>query len=113
MMKTGTHLKHLATVTIACTWLMAAIAPSYAADGEAIYNSSCRMCHGTGMMNAPQLGNTEAWEARIAKGREKLYENSIKGFRDQATMPARGGNSSLTDAEVKAAVDYLVEQSQK
>ena len=111
-MKTSTTIKHVAAVTIACAWLTVATTPLHAADGEAIYNKSCRMCHGTGMMGAPQVGDADAWKPLIAKGRETLYENSINGFRDKATMPARGGNSSLTDAEVKAAVDYMVEQSQ-
>jgi len=111
-MKSTTNTKHMMLSVITGAWLAVAVLPVHAADGEAIFNKSCRMCHGTGMMGAPQVGDAKAWKPLIAKERETLYENSINGFRGEATMPARGGNSSLTDEEVKAAVDYMVEQSQ-
>jgi len=57
------------------------------------------------MNGAPKFASKVAWAPRIAQGRDKLYENAIKGLRG---MPARGGNPNLTDEEVKAAVDYMV-----
>jgi cytochrome c5 len=90
--------------------VQAADAP--AADGQKVYQSVCAMCHRTGVAGAPKLGDVAAWEGRIAQGIDVLYERSIKGFKgDKGTMPARGGRASLSDAEVKAAVDYIVEQS--
>lgn len=73
------------------------------ADGAQVYQQNCRSCHDSGLMGAPQLGN-DRYSADI----EILVENSINGLN---SMPARGGNSSLSDAEVRAAVEYMVEQS--
>jgi cytochrome c5 len=77
-------------------------------DGGKVYQSVCVMCHGTGLMGSPKFGDKVAWKPRIAAGLATLYEHAIKGIR---TMPAKGGNSSLSDAEVSAAVDYMVGHS--
>ncbi len=74
-------------------------------DGSQIAQGVCIACHQAGINGAPKFANKVAWAPRIAQGREKLYQNSIKGFRG---MPPRGGNPSLTDEQVRAAVDYLV-----
>ncbi|WP_253939504.1 cytochrome c5 family protein [Halomonas sp. THAF5a] len=74
-------------------------------DGEAIYNSVCMACHDTGAAGAPMKGDAEAWAARLEKGTETLYDHAINGFN---AMPAKGGNPSLSDAEVQAAVDHLI-----
>ncbi|WP_258176207.1 c-type cytochrome [Halomonas ventosae] len=78
-------------------------------DGEAIYNQICMACHETGAAGAPVRGNAEQWSARLEQGIETLYDHSINGFN---AMPAKGGNPSLSDDEVKAATDYLVEPVQ-
>lgn len=78
---------------------------SVMADGRAVYQKTCRLCHHTGVMGAPKLGNADHWKARIAKGKTKLYQSAIKGFKG---MPPKGGNPSLSDSDIKAAVDYLV-----
>lgn len=75
------------------------------ASGDQVYQASCAACHGAGLMGAPKLGDKAAWSARIAQGTATLHNNALNGVR---TMPARGGNSSLSDADVKAAVDYMV-----
>jgi cytochrome c5 len=59
------------------------------------------------------VGNAAAWAPRIAAGADSLYANAINGFQGTSgVMPGKGGNSALSDAEVKAAVDYMVSQSQ-
>ncbi|MGM0701738.1 MAG: c-type cytochrome [Pseudomonadota bacterium] len=78
-------------------------------DGKAVYDSVCMACHMTGAADAPITGETDAWAPRIEQGKETLYDHSINGFN---AMPAKGGNASLSDEEVKAAVDYMVEESQ-
>ncbi|SDI95414.1 c-type cytochrome [Billgrantia gudaonensis] len=79
------------------------------ADGEAVYNQACMACHMTGAAGAPIKGDADAWAPRIEKGMETLYDHSLNGFN---AMPAKGGNASLSDEEVKAAVDYMVAESQ-
>ncbi len=75
-------------------------------NGEAVYNQACMACHMTGAAGAPIRGNEEAWTPRMEQGVETLYDHALNGFN---AMPARGGNPGLSDEEVKAAVDYLIE----
>ena len=82
-----------------------AAAPAAKADGRKVYESTCITCHGTGVANAPKFGDKKAWAPHLMHGVEHLQENALKGIR---AMPPRGGNLTLSDAEVKAAVDYMV-----
>jgi cytochrome c5 len=83
-------------------------APS-AVDGKKVYDTACTACHTAGIAGAPKSGDKAAWAPRIAQGANVLYDHAIKGFQGKAgVMPAKGGNTSLSDAEVKAAVDYMV-----
>lgn len=82
-----------------------------AADGEKVFNGTCKTCHGTGIGGAPKIGDKAAWADRIAQGMATLEEHAIKGFRGKGLMPPKGGRSSLSNDEVKAAVAYMVEQS--
>lgn len=56
----------------------------------------------------PMLGIKADWADRIKKGKDTLHKHAIEGFN---TMPAKGGRGDLSDDEVKAAVDYMVNQS--
>jgi cytochrome c5 len=76
-----------------------------AADGKKVYESTCIACHGAGVANAPKFGDKKAWAMHLMQGTEHLYGNALKGI---GAMPPRGGNLTLSDAEVKAAVDYMV-----
>ena len=82
--------------------------------GQRVYDSLCTSCHSTGLPNIPQLGDVEDWDGRIAQGELLLYERAINGFTAASgmAMPAKGGNTALTDDEVRAAVDYMIENSQ-
>jgi len=82
--------------------------------GKQVYSGLCVSCHGTGLPGIPQLGDAAAWTPRIAQGAAILYERSIAGFTGTSgiMMPAKGGNPKLSDEEVKAAVDYMIENSQ-
>ncbi len=94
---------------LAMTALMPiAVSAAEPASGKAIYDSNCIACHSTGAAGAPKLGDSAAWAPRIKTGAAALLANSIKG---KGVMPARGGNPKLTDAEVQAAVNYMIGQS--
>jgi cytochrome c5 len=86
-----------------------AAAPATAsAAGQTLYNATCVACHGAGIAGAPKVGDKAAWAPRIAQGNNVLYDHAIKGFQGKAgVMPPKGG-SSAPDADVKAAVDYMV-----
>ena len=84
-----------------------------AVDGQKVYQSACIACHGAGVAGAPMVGNPAAWADRIAAGNDSLYAIAIDGLvGSSGVMPAKGGNPTLSDAEVKAAVDHMVSQSQ-
>jgi cytochrome c5 len=82
-------------------------------SGPQVYNSACLVCHGAGVGGAPVIGDADVWAPRIAQGNDMLYQHAIEGFTGQSGfMPAKGARMDLSDDEVRAAVDYMVEQSQ-
>jgi cytochrome c5 len=74
-------------------------------EGKAVYDQTCHVCHGTGLAGSPKFGDKAAWAPRIATGIPTLYNAALHGLN---AMPPKGGNTQLTDAQVKAAVDYMV-----
>jgi cytochrome c5 len=62
----------------------------------------------SGAAGAPITGKVDQWSVRIAKGNDTLYNNAINGI---GVMPAKGGLMSLSDDDVKLAVDYMIDQS--
>ncbi|MFT4171993.1 MAG: c-type cytochrome [Rhodocyclaceae bacterium] len=82
---------------------------SAAVDGKKIFDTTCTACHSTGAAGAPKVGDKAAWAPRIAQGNDALYHSALDGKNN--VMPAKGGNPSLSEAEVKAAVDYMVAQA--
>jgi len=73
-----------------------------------VYSATCVACHGAGIAGAPKFGDKGAWAPRVAQGTNVLYDHALKGFQGKAgVMPPKGG-STAPDADVKAAVDYMV-----
>ncbi|WP_020655367.1 c-type cytochrome [Massilia niastensis] len=93
----------------AATVAAAPAAAAVSADaGKTIYNSACVACHGSGLAGAPKLGDKTAWADRVKQGNAVLYEHALKGFQGKTGfMPPKGG-STAPDAEIKAAVDFMV-----
>ena len=77
-------------------------------SADKIIKANCAMCHAGGLMGAPKIGDVALWAPRIAQGKDILIDNAIKGIR---MMPAKGGNSRLTDEEVAAAVISMANAS--
>ena len=75
------------------------------AAGKKTYKSVCSSCHGTGMAGAPKYGDKAAWASRVKKGEAQLYKSALNGI---GAMPPKGGNPQLSDEDVKAAVDYML-----
>lgn len=81
-------------------------------DGKVIYDALCGACHTSGAGGAPKLLRGE-WAARIAQGADTLNKHAIEGFQGAAgIMPAKGGNPSLTDEQVIATVQWMVDNLQ-
>lgn len=79
-----------------------------AKSGEEVVKGGCAMCHATGMMNSPKIGDAAQWAPRIAQGYDTLVKHAVEGVR---TMPAKGGNPALSDGEVAAAVVHMANLS--
>ncbi len=77
-------------------------------DGKAVYDKVCIACHQVSVANSPKLGDQAAWAPRIKTGMDSLVQSVIKG---KGAMPPKAGNPALNDAEIRAAVDFMVSQS--
>ena len=102
------------TATVAAITLagMASATSALAADGKRVYSQACIACHGNGVAGSPKVGDKEAWADRVTKDQETLYTHAIEGFQgEDGVMPAKGGYTNLSDDEVRAAVDYMVQES--
>lgn len=91
----------------ACAFAIAATAPAAGATGEQIYRDKCSVCHDGGGAGAPRLGHRADWERRLARGAEAVHRAALTGIPDSA-MAAKGGFSELSDAAVRAAVDFML-----
>jgi c(7)-type cytochrome triheme protein len=83
--------------------------PAQAQQGKSVYDKTCALCHAAGIAGAPKFGSAADWSARAARGTPALYASALNGT--PRGMPARGGNLELKDAEVKAAVDYMLSRA--
>ncbi|HEX7080942.1 MAG TPA: c-type cytochrome [Gammaproteobacteria bacterium] len=83
-------------------------------SGPQVFNEACYLCHAPpGNAGAPVVGDMEAWADRIAKGMDVLVDHALNGFQGESGfMPAKGGRLDLSDDEIRAAVEYMVEQAQ-
>lgn len=79
-----------------------------AVDGKAIYDQTCVACHAVSVAGSPKLGDKTAWAPRLQQGMDVLMQSVLKG---KGAMPPKGGNTALSDAQVRAAVEFMVSQS--
>jgi len=76
--------------------------------GKQIWEGTCSACHASGLLGAPKIGDRAAWAPRLAEGLKTLESHALHGYKQ---MPARGGNTALTDAQVIKALEYMLSQS--
>ena len=96
-------------ITAMLSLVVGAIAMPVLADtaaGKATYEKTCALCHAGGLAGAPRFGQAAEWAPRIKSGVAKLYQSALNGT--PRGMPGKGGNLTLSDGDVKAAVDYMV-----
>jgi cytochrome c5 len=79
-----------------------------AVDGKAVYDKVCFACHQQSVAGSPKLGDKAAWGPRIQQGMDTLVQSATKG---KGAMPPKGGNPAISDAEIRAAVEFMVSQS--
>jgi cytochrome c5 len=88
-----------------------AVAPAAAAaarSGEQVYNSACMACHSSGVAGAPKLGDQAGWSARAGKGIDGLLSTAISGLN---AMPPKGTCADCSDDELRAAIEYILQQT--
>lgn len=78
--------------------------------GKSVYQSSCAGCHESGLLNSPKVGDKAAWAKISSQGMKTMLDHAINGYN---AMPPRGGDASLDDASIEAAVTYMVDESNK
>jgi len=83
---------------------------TFAASGADTYKSACSTCHDQGVAGAPKLGDKAAWAPRIKEGKEALYKSALQG-KPGTGMVAKGGFTNLSDADVKAVVDFMISKA--
>ncbi|MEO6688184.1 MAG: c-type cytochrome, partial [Dokdonella sp.] len=80
-------------------------------DGKTIFGNLCQSCHLAGIAGAPKVGDKAAWAPRVAQGVAMLIKHATEGYTGKAgIMPAKGGNPALNDAQIKATVEWMVDQ---
>ena len=82
--------------------------PGAAADGKVVYDKVCFACHAQSVAGSPKLGDKAAWAPRLKTGTDAMMQSVIKG---KGAMPPKAGNPSLSDAEIRAAVEFMAAQS--
>ena len=97
-----------ATVAATAVTLPAAAAPAPATSdvGEKLYKQACAACHIAGVAGAPKFGDKTAWAPRIATGMDAMVAAVISG---KGIMPAKGGAAGASDADLRAATQYMVD----
>ncbi len=97
------RLKPIGSVTVGS----ASAAPANR-SGKEIVDATCNSCHGTGVLGAPKIGDNAAWAPRFAQGMPTLLKHAVEGFN---AMPPKGGDGSLSEAEVKKAIIEMLNNS--
>ena len=82
--------------------------PAAGAGGKPVYDKVCAVCHTAGVAGAPKPGDKAAWAPRLPQGMDALVQSVVRG---KGAMPPKAGNPALTDAEIRAAVEFMVSQS--
>ena len=83
---------------------LGATTAALSADGKAVYDTTCVVCHASGVANAPKLGDKAAWGPRMAAGKAALLASVVKG---KGAMPPKAG-TTLKDDELADAIDYML-----
>ena len=82
-------------------------------SGEAVFEANCANCHTGGIggffTGAPEVGDQDDWAPLIPKGIDALTATTLAGV---GKMEARGECTTCTDEEIRAAIEYMLAESQ-
>lgn len=83
-------------------------------DGKRVYEQYCSICHQSGKLGAPKVGDQAAWAPRIEQNMDVLFTHAIQGYKGMPKMGAcydEAKNKYCNEAEVIAAVKYMAQAS--
>lgn len=105
-------MKHTFKILILAGGIFALPLSSALADGKAVYEKTCKKCHAYGVLGAPKPGDKEDWATRSKQGMDVLVKHAVEGFKgNKGMMPPKGGNSALSSAEIKSAIQHMLDSS--
>lgn len=85
-------------------------APAAQRSGQQVYQEACALCHDAGIGGAPMPSDRAAWAPRLAQDRAVLEDHVINGFQgDVGLMPAKGARADLSDDDVLAAMQHMID----
>ena len=78
-------------------------------SGQDIFEKYCHVCHTDGLLGAPKFRSEADWKPRLAKAKsiDGLVAVAMKGLN---AMPAKGTCEECNEADIKAAIEYMVSQ---
>jgi cytochrome c5 len=94
--------------SLTLSFAMSISSTAFAELGENTYKQVCASCHGSGVLNAPKLGDKAKWAPLITEGQVTLTAHGYVGVRG---MPAKGGNPNLSIEQFSDAVVYMANKS--
>jgi len=84
---------------------------AYAQGGEAVYQQTCIACHGEeGKGVMPGVPDFTEKNSRLTRSDEALMKSMRDGMQSKGSpmaMPAKGGNSNLTEDDLKNVLNYM------
>jgi len=85
---------------------VAATAGGGARTADDIVAKHCGACHTAGVLDAPKIGDTAAWQARADKagGLDGILATAISGVN---AMPPKGTCADCSDDELRAAIEKM------
>ena len=84
----------------------AAPAGDVVVNGPEVYGGLCKTCHDAGVADAPIPGTEQMAARETERGLDGLVQNVLNGLN---AMPPRGGNPTLTDEQIQAAVEFMLQ----
>jgi len=99
-----------AAVLIGFLLVLLATSAAHAQTAEQDYRNKCSVCHDGGAGQAPRVDDGASWGTRGLRGRQALYTSAIQGIPNTA-MAAKGGYVELSDRQVQAIVDYMLQRA--
>ncbi|MDT8318806.1 MAG: c-type cytochrome [bacterium] len=98
----------LGALCLASFYVILGRSPQLERSGEDIFRAFCRSCHTSRIIKAPNIGDSQAWKARISQGDDILLDHVVKGYRG---MPPKGTCSNCSIEELKKTISYIVSKS--